>query len=56
MNLDETRLREIQQHKLFYQARLDEENTELGTELIENKIKQLTVEEKEILERCKVKI
>jgi len=56
MNLDETRLKEIQEYKLFYQARLDEENTELGVELINNKIRQLDIEEKEILERCKVKV
>ena len=55
MNLDETRLKEIQQFKLFYQARLKEENTELGVTLIQGKLKELNTEETEILERCKVK-
>ena len=56
MNLDNQRLREIQEFKLFYEARLREENTELEQDLLQMKLKQLCVEEKEILERCKVEV
>ena len=49
MNLDNQRLREIQEFKAFYNARLKEENTELVIYLINSKIKQLETEEKEIL-------
>jgi hypothetical protein len=51
MNLDNQRLREIQQYKLFYEARLKEDNTELEHDLLEMKLNQLKIEEKEILER-----
>ena len=51
MNLDNQRLRQIQEFKLFYEARLREENTELEHDLLEMKLKQLQTEEKEILER-----
>ena len=56
MNLDEQRLREIKEYKAFYNARLKEDNTELGTMLINSKIEELETEEKEILKRCKVEI
>ena len=47
MNMDESRLKEIQEYKAFYNARLDEDNTELGKDLIQSKINQLEDEEKE---------
>ena len=56
MNLNNQRLREIQQYKKFYQARLREDNTELERDLLQIKYEQLETEEKEILERCDVKI
>lgn len=56
MNFDETRLKEIQEYKAFYNARLDEDNTELGRDLIQSQINKLEKEEKEILNRCDVKI
>ena len=53
MNLDNRRLKEIQQYKLFYQRRLEEEdNTELEEDLLRMKFKALEAEEKEILKRC----
>lgn len=54
MNIDESRLKEIQEYKAFYNARLDEDNTELGKDLIQSKINKLEEEEKEILNRCDV--
>jgi hypothetical protein len=56
MNLDNERLRDIQQFKAFYHNRLEDEPTELGKDLIEMKLKELETEEKEILKRCKVEI
>ena len=56
MNADNQRLREIQQYKRFYKARLEEDNTELEHDLLTIKYEQLETEEKEILERCDVKI
>ena len=56
MNMDESRLKEIQEYKKFYQIKLNEDNTELGKDLIQSKINKLEEEEKEILERCDVKI
>ena len=56
MNADNVRLREIQQYKRFYKARLSEDNTELERDLLTIKYEQLETEEKEILERCDVKI
>lgn len=56
MNLDERRLKDIQESKVFYKARLKEDNTDLGVELIKCKIEGLNEEEKDILERCKVKV
>ena len=54
MNLDNQRLREIQQAKLFYKKRLAEDNTELEQDLLQIKYNQLETEEKEILERSDV--
>ena len=56
MNLDERRLKEIKEYKTFYYQKMKEDPTELGKELIQGKIEELEHEEKEILERCKVKI
>ena len=56
MNLDNQRLREIQEFKAFYNERLEDEPTELGIDLIQAKIVELENEEKEILKRCKVEI
>ena len=56
MNFDECRLKEIQEYKKFYQIKLDEDNTELGKDLIQSRINKLEEEEKEILNRCDVKI
>ena len=56
LNLDEQRLKEIQEYKRFYQMKLDEDNTELGVNLIKMKIEDLENEEKEILKRCKVEL
>jgi len=56
LNLDEQRLKEIQEYKRFYQMKLDEDNTELGVNLIKTKIEDLENEEKEILKRCKVEL
>ena len=51
MNLDNQRLKEIQQAKLFYKKRMEEENTELELDLLQIQYDKLTNEEKEILER-----
>ena len=51
MNLDIQRLREIQQFKQFYKARLEEDNTELERDLLQIRYNQLDNEEKEILKR-----
>lgn len=51
MNLDNQRLREIQQFKQFYKARLEEDNTELEKDLLQIRYDELETEEKEILER-----
>ena len=56
MNQDNQRLREIQQYKRFYEARLKEDNTELENDILSIKYEQLEAEEKEILKRCDVKI
>lgn len=56
MNLDNQRLKEIQQHKIFYQKRLEEDNTELEQDLLEMKFKALETEEKEILQRLGVEV
>ena len=56
MNYDESRLKEIQEYKAFYNARLNEDNTELSRDLIQSRINKLEKEEKEILNRCDVKI
>ena len=56
LNIDEQRLKEIQEYKRFYQMKLDEDNTELGVNLIKTKIEDLENEEKEILKRCKVEL
>ena len=54
MNMDNVRLREIQQFKAFYNARLNDEPTELGKDLIQMRMKELETEEKQILERSNV--
>ena len=51
MNLENQRLREIQQYKKFYKKRLEEDNTELEQDLLQIRYNQLANEEKEILER-----
>ena len=56
MNLDNQRLREIQQFKKFYLERLKEDNTELEQDLLQIQYNKLENEEKEILERSDVKI
>ena len=56
LNIDEQRLKEIQEYKQFYKMKLDEDNTELGVNLIKMKIEDLENEEKEILKRCKVEL
>ena len=56
MNLDNQRLREIQQYKKFYSERLKEDNTELEQDLLQIQYNKLENEEKEILERSDVKI
>ena len=56
MNLDNQRLREIQQFKKFYKERLKEDNTELEQDLLQIQYNKLENEEKEILERSDVKI
>lgn len=56
MNLDETRLKEIQEFKTFYHNKLETEDTEIGKLLLQEKIKELTIEENDILQRCKVEI
>ena len=56
MNLDNQRLREIQQYKKFYSERLKEDNTELEQDLLQIQYNKLANEEKEILERSDVKI
>lgn len=53
MNLDETRLQEIKEYKIFYHRKLKEENTELGKDLIQSQINKLDEEEQDILKRCK---
>ena len=54
MNLDNQRLRDIQTFKAFYNARLNDEPTELGRDLIQMKLNELETEEKQILERSNV--
>ena len=56
MNLENQRLREIQQYKKFYSERLKEENAELEQDLLQIQYNKLENEEKEILERSDVKI
>ena len=53
MNLDERRLKDIQQYKAFYYQKLSTADTELSKDLIEAKIEILESEEKDILKRCK---
>ena len=56
MNMDNRRLKEIQEYKMGYQNLMDKSET-LGDILDYNeKIKELEKEEKEILERCDVRI
>ena len=52
MNLDEQRLKEITEFRAFYKAKLEEENTELGRELIQVQIQKLDEEKEDILKRC----
>ena len=54
MNLDETRLREIKEHKIFYHSKLKEAETILEKDLLQVQIDRLNEEETEILERCGV--
>ena len=54
MNLDERRLKEIQEYKHFYYQKLQTADTELSKDLIEAKIEVLETEEQNILKRCKI--
>lgn len=56
MNVDNRRLREIQRYKSVYQGLMD--NSESISDILyyEEKIKELTKEEKEILRICDVRI
>ena len=56
MNVDNVRLREIQQFKKFYKERMKENNTELEQDPLQIQYNKLENEEKEILERSDVKI
>lgn len=56
MNLDNQRLREIQESKLFYGIKLEQANTIEDSLIYMNKIENLEIEEKEILKRCDVRI
>ena len=52
MNLDETRLKEIKEFKLFYKNKLSEAESELESDLLQSRINRLNEEETEILKRC----
>lgn len=52
MNLDETRLKEIQQYKQIYNKKLEHAESELEHDLLTVQIDKLTEEELEILKRC----
>ena len=54
MNLDEQRLKEISEFKLFYNNKIKEAETELEKDLIQVKIDRLNDEQKDILKRCGV--
>ena len=54
MNLDEQRLREITEFRAFYEIKLNEENTDLGKDLIQVQIQKLDDEKEDILKRCNV--
>ena len=56
MNFDNCRLREIQVFKGIYRKELNKSNTESEREQIQSKIDELTQEEKEILNRCDVRL
>lgn len=56
MNLDNRRLTEIQQYKNAYQSLMDKSESISEIEDYNQKIRELETEEKEILERCDVKI
>ena len=52
MNRDETRLKEIQDFKKFYQFRIDEAESELERDLLQAQLNKLSEEENNILKRC----
>lgn len=56
MNQDNRRLQEIKQYKIGYQNLQDKAQTLSDILDYQKKIDELTTEEKEILERCDVKI
>lgn len=56
MNLDNRRLTEIQQYKNAYQSLMDKSESISEIEDYNQKIRELETEEKEILERCDVKL
>ena len=56
MNIDNRRLREIQREKRVYEDLLDKSETINDCLIYQGKIDCLAREEKEILERCDVKI
>ena len=52
LNLDETRLKEIQTFKLFYRERIEQAESELEVDLLEIQLNKLNEEEHDILKRC----
>jgi len=52
LNLDETRLKEIQTYKLFYRKRIEQAESELEVDLLEIQLSKLNEEEQDILKRC----
>ena len=56
MNLDNRRLKEIQECKIGYQNLMDKSETLGDIFDYQKKIDELTIEEKEILERSDVKL
>ena len=56
MNMDNRRLKEIQQEKLVWQDQLDKAKTKSDYLAFQGKIEILEKEEKEILKRCDVNV
>jgi len=56
MNMDNRRLKEIQQEKIVWQDQLDKAKTKSDYLAFQGKIEILEKEEKEILKRCDVHV